>query len=176
MTRAPPPEGRDLEAFFRARWPLLVRALTLLCGDREVAADVAQEALARVAARWPRVSRMEAPEGYCYRIAVNLLKREMRRAHRKARAVDRLRSGESHAAAAADVEGAMALRDAVAALPPRQRLAIVLRYFSDLDTHAAAHAMGCQAGTVRALTSQALQALRARGLPALDPEREVSHE
>lgn len=63
-----------------------------------------------------------------------------------------------------DPADAVAVRDAVAALPPRQRAAIVLRYFADLPVRDAAAVMGCAEGTIRALTFKAIAKLRAQGL------------
>jgi RNA polymerase sigma factor (sigma-70 family) len=51
----------------------------------------------------------------------------------------------------------------VAGLPPRQRAAVVLRYFADLSVAETAAAMGCAQGTIKALTSQGLGTLRSRG-------------
>lgn len=60
------------------------------------------------------------------------------------------------------------MREAVAALPPRQRVAVVLRYFADCDIAATAEVMGCRPGTVRALTAQALERLRGAGFTSDD--------
>jgi hypothetical protein len=49
---------------------------------------------------------------------------------------------------------------ALGALPPRQRVALVLRYFEDLSEADAAEAMGCSVGTVKSTTSRALERLR----------------
>jgi RNA polymerase sigma factor (sigma-70 family) len=58
----------------------------------------------------------------------------------------------------------VAVRAAVSALPPRQRAAIVARYYLDLDVAASAELLGCQPGTVKALTHQAIASLRRAGL------------
>jgi RNA polymerase sigma factor (sigma-70 family) len=50
----------------------------------------------------------------------------------------------------------------VAALPRRQRAALVLRYFSDLSVDRTAEVLGCAPGTVKSLTSQAIASLRDR--------------
>jgi RNA polymerase sigma factor (sigma-70 family) len=55
---------------------------------------------------------------------------------------------------------AIAVRAAVAALPERQRAAVVLRYFADLPVSAVAEILSCAHGTVRSLTSQAIERLR----------------
>lgn len=61
----------------------------------------------------------------------------------------------------ADAAEDFAVRDAVSRLPVRQREAVVFRYFGQLSVRETAAAMGCAEGTVRALTSQGIAALRA---------------
>jgi RNA polymerase sigma factor (sigma-70 family) len=58
------------------------------------------------------------------------------------------------------IESKMELADAVAALPPRQRAALVLRYFEDLSETETAEALGCSVGTVKSTTSRALERVR----------------
>jgi DNA-directed RNA polymerase specialized sigma24 family protein len=48
----------------------------------------------------------------------------------------------------------------VAALPPRQRVAVTLRYFVDLSEADTATAMGCSRGSVKSYTSRGVAALR----------------
>jgi RNA polymerase sigma factor (sigma-70 family) len=55
---------------------------------------------------------------------------------------------------------AITIRRAVATLPRRQRVVLVLRYYADLPVIDVAHLMGCAPGTVKSLTSQAVSALR----------------
>jgi RNA polymerase sigma factor (sigma-70 family) len=72
-------------------------------------------------------------------------------------------------APAADQYRAVADRDylirAVRELPPRQRAAVVLRYFSDLDDAEIADALGCSVSTVRSQISRALTSLRVAASP-----------
>jgi RNA polymerase sigma factor (sigma-70 family) len=137
--------------------------MVLFCGDRVVAEEVTQEALVRALERWPRVSQMASPEAWVYKTAVNLARSSFRRRalerRANARAVDRAES-----AALPDTADAVAVRAAVAALPPRQRAAIVARYFAGFDVSEAAAALGCAEGTVKALTHKAMAKLREAGL------------
>ena len=52
------------------------------------------------------------------------------------------------------------LAAAIAALPERQRLAVFLRYYADLDYASIAEALGVKAGTVAASLSAAHENLR----------------
>ena len=62
--------------------------------------------------------------------------------------------------AAADLEAVLDLRAALAALPPRQRAAVVLRYYCDLSVDQTAEVLRCSAGIVKSQTSRGLTALR----------------
>lgn len=152
----------DAEVYCRKHWPGLVRTLTAYTGDAALAQDLAQEALATVLLRWPRVQRMASPGSYVYRVGINLAKDAVARLARErptAGVGDGAESAMDHTARL-DVEAA------VAALPVRQRLAVSLRYLADLSIAQTAEVMGCRPGTVRALCHQATQALRAS--PDLD--------
>jgi RNA polymerase sigma factor (sigma-70 family) len=64
-----------------------------------------------------------------------------------------------------------ALRAAVAALAPRQRAMVVLRYFGDCSLEEVGVALGCRPGTVRATLHQALKRLRAAELDVVRTAR-----
>ncbi len=65
--------------FMAARWPGLVRLAYGLTGDRWLAEDVAQAALASAYAAWWRVRRADDPDAYVRRILVNTSHRRFRR-------------------------------------------------------------------------------------------------
>src|SRR5687768_11044240 len=152
------PTPLALAVFYRAEYPRLVAALTLYCGDRELAAELAQETMARAWRHWSRVGRFDSPAGWVHRVGINLANSAMRRAALRARLTKAERHDE--AASSTDISAAVALREAVAALPRRQRTALVLRYFVDLPHDDVAALMRCRPGTVRALTTQAIANLR----------------
>lgn len=136
----------------------LVAALTLYTGDRDVAEELAQEALARAWERWARVGAMSSPEGWVFRTARNLAVSRWRR-----RAIERrARRGPSDVSVLDPAE-AVAIRDAVAALPERQRATIVARFYLGLSVAETARELDCAEGTVKAATSQALDRLRSAG-------------
>ncbi len=137
----------------------LVGAMALYTGDPELARDVAQEALVRACARWGRVSRLDTrPGAWVHRVALNLAKNEARRRGRERVAIHRLQ-GRAEEVIADPAEGAP-VRAALAELAPRQRAALVLRYWSQLSVRETATAMRCREGTVKALTHQAIARLR----------------
>lgn len=157
MSRASPDEQEDVTAFCRALHSRLVGALALHCGDAGVGEELAQEALARVWERWSTVREMASPDAWAFRVGFNLSSSRFRRAAAERRARARLPATRREAPDPAD---AIAVRAAVALLPPRQRAAIVLRYFADLSIEDTAAALGCRPGTVKSLSSHAMARLR----------------
>ncbi len=122
----------------------------VVLGRRAEAEDVAQETLARAYVRWRSVQ--EYAEPWVVRVAGNL-------------AIDRVRRrGHVGALPARDHAGPDAtridLQRALAALPRRQREAVVLRYLADLPERDVATMLGCSPGTVKTHTSRGLASLR----------------
>jgi RNA polymerase sigma-70 factor (ECF subfamily) len=141
----------------------LVGSLTLTCGDRGIAEELAQDTLVRVWERWPQVSRMASPEGWTFRTAFNLAGSWGRRRHAERRA-NRRSIPAVAATGTIDVAEIEAVRRAVSALPERQRAVIVARFYLGYDVAGAAELLDCAPGTVKAATHQALANLRASGL------------
>jgi RNA polymerase sigma-70 factor (ECF subfamily) len=143
-----------LERIYRDEYPRFLRVATAVVGDEASAHDVVQEAFAR-AIQSAASYRGEGPlEGWLWRVLVN--------AASAARARTRAVADELPA----DIEAPdnptdeYGVRDWVAALPERQRLAIFLRYYADLDYRAIAEALDVEIGTVSATLSAAHTALR----------------
>ena len=157
-----PDPGGDFDAVFRAHYDRLVRALTIVSGDRETAADAVQEAFVRAHVRWRRVRHYEDPVGWVRRVAINRLHDDRRRAGRKQRAVDRLAAlGRAHAAPADADVGRDALDELLATLPRQQRLATALFYVEELSVAEVAAALGLAEGTVKSHLHDARRRLRA---------------
>jgi RNA polymerase sigma factor (sigma-70 family) len=124
-------------------------------GDREAAAEVAQEVAIVAFRRHASLRDPNALDAWLYRTAVRAALREAKRSS--------TRRVAEHAAAAPERAadgGALAAAQLLTGLPPRQRAALTLRYVHDLDDHAIATALGCRRGTVRSLLSRGLTALR----------------
>ena len=134
----------EFEPWYRAEFPRVLGAMTMLCGDPETARDCASEAFARALERWSRVGKMESPGGWTYRVALNVMRRRGRRASLEAKLLRRYRPTESHEIPLSDHQ----VWNAVRALPDRQRTAITLRYVADLPEREIAEAMGVSPGTV----------------------------
>jgi RNA polymerase sigma factor (sigma-70 family) len=147
----------DQEGFCEQEYGRLLGVLTLYCGDRELARDLAQEALARACAHWSRVAGMDAPGAWVQRVALNLAN-----AHWARRRRERGFAGSIAEAVTSDPDwdDVLSVRAAVVSLAPRQRAALILRYYADLPVAEVAKVMRCREGTVKALTHQAIQALR----------------
>jgi RNA polymerase sigma-70 factor (ECF subfamily) len=143
----------------------MARALLVIGGDAEAACDAVAEAFSRAYARWPRVSAMDSPMGWVYRVALNDLRRRMRR-----RAHERLLLRRVHVEIVPPADIDPELWAAVAALPPRQREAIVLRYVGDLTEREVATVLGISEGAA----SNALTAARRRLADQLTDREEAS--
>ena len=161
-------EGVTFEEFASTRLPGLLRYAVVLTGDRELAQDVVQEALARAHVRWRQVERAGSPDAYVRRMVLNeFLSWRRRWQVRQVRAVgerlvelsDARPGGRDHAQ---DVVEADELWARLAALPPRQRAVLVLRYYEQLDDADIADLLECSAATVRSHASKALTTLRLR--------------
>jgi RNA polymerase sigma factor (sigma-70 family) len=141
------------EIFFAATNPRLFTALWLVTGDRYEAEEIAQDAFLRVLERWDRVGRLDNPERYVFRTAMNVFRNRYRRAALATR------RGLSLAPQASDELAAVEDRDEVIRLlrplPPRQRAAVVATSILDLSAEEAGRVLGMRSATVRALASRA---------------------
>lgn len=154
--------GRELEAqqrFCAAAWPRLVGAMSHYCGDVSVAEELVQEALLRACGRWAHVSSLGSPEGWTYKVAVNLANSRWRRQRAERRA--RIHLGPAtERADIAPVETQLDVRAALRTLTEPQREAVILRYMLDLSAEQTAEVLGTTPGAVRALTHRGAERLR----------------
>ena len=145
----------ELEELYRSRFDVFARVAASVTGDGERARDAVQEAFA-TAVRKRGSFRGEGPlEAWVWRIVLNAARSDVRRS---IPAVDL----DEQAAANGHPEGDAELRVALARLPERQRTAVFLRYYADLDYVAIGEALGIRTGTVAATLNAAHTALRSR--------------
>jgi RNA polymerase sigma-70 factor (ECF subfamily) len=161
--------GLDFETWYELEHPRLIASLLLATGDVDLAREAVDEACLRTLARWPRVSRMDSPSAYTYRVAVNVAHRRWRRAALEQRLLARRPPRPTTVPAPAGEAW-----DVVRDLPPRQRTAVVLRYVADLTEAEIALAMGVSRSTVSSTLADARRALAVR-LTEPDPEVEDHH-
>ena len=168
----PEPTRAGFEEWVAARRPALMRTAYLLTGDPHDAEDLVQTSLVKVVPVWGRVAG--DPEAYVRRVLVTTNVSRWRR--RRWREVHTDAVPERVAAAPPTDEG-LALRDAMAKLPPRQRAVVVLRYYEDLTERQTADVLGVAVGTVKSQARDALARLR-QLLPGLDvvQERDEARE
>jgi RNA polymerase sigma-70 factor (ECF subfamily) len=144
----------ELEELYRSRFDVFTRVAASLTGDGERARDAVQEAFA-TAVRKRGSFRGEGPlEAWVWRIVLNAARSDVRRGNS---AVD-FEQAASNGHPERDAE----LRAALARLPERQRTAVFLRYYADLDYVAIGEALGIRTGTVAATLNAAHTALRSR--------------
>lgn len=145
------------ERFYAAEFDGVFRAAYVFCGDRDEAAEAAQEAFVRAYDRWERLRRESWAAGWAVTTALNLTRRGLRRRRRLRMLVAEGAAPVSHDAPSLDrVTVAAALRE----LGHRQRTAVVLYYLVDLPVPAVAALMRCSEGTVKAHLSQSRTRLK----------------
>jgi len=145
----------SIERLYRERFAKFLRVAEAIAGEHEAARDAVQEAFIR-ALRHRRTFRGDGPlEGWVWRIVVNEARR-FSSPESRARA-----STTEHTSDGRVPDGD--LRAVIAALPERQRLAIFLRYYADLDYAAIGDVLDVERGTVSAMLHAAHGNLR-RGL------------
>jgi len=164
--------GDSFEEFVRGRSTHLFQLALLLAGQNQAdAEDLLQVALERAWRRGPVRYREGSPEPYVRRILVNASIDRWRWLRRRG---EEPLGDPAPGGVAADPAGAVARRDmllrSLAALPPRQRAVLVLRYWEDHSEAEVAEMMGCSVGTVKSQASRGLARLRLlTGDPAGEP-------
>jgi RNA polymerase sigma-70 factor (sigma-E family) len=155
-------DARELAAFsefVEARSSSLFRTAYLMVGDHQLAQDLLQEALVKTLIAWPRLQDRENVEPYTRRIVVTTAISWRRR-----RSFHERPTGILPEASRPDQAETVVTHDAVVAalltVPPRQRAAIVLRYYQDLTEAQTAEALGCSVGAVKSQVSAGLKRLR----------------
>jgi len=163
-------QRRDTPAFSELvdnRSHALLRTAYLMAGDHQLAQDLLQEALVKTFMAWPRLRDPERADAYARRAIVTTAIDWRRRRSFHERPVE----GTPDASGTDAQDGVVThqvLIGHLRGLPPRQRAAIVLRFYEDLSVTQTAEIMGCSAGSVKSHVSIGLRKLRERVRPAFD--------
>lgn len=149
---AAPSDREDVTAVYGRLRPSLTRVAYLLTFDVHEAHDVVQECFLVALSRWDVI---DDPDAYLRR-AVSNRAYKLTRDRRRRQAKDRRHKAEHRH----DVGEAEYLADAIAALPPKERAVVVLRYHLDLSTAEVAEYLGMRPGSVGPTLTRALRRLK----------------
>jgi RNA polymerase sigma factor (sigma-70 family) len=148
------------EAVCRAHQARLLRLLTVASPDPETAADVLQEAFARLFLNWETVSQHPNQPAWVMRVALNLLSNRRRSYRRKVAALVRLGQAEFRSEPFETCEERLDLVRAIRGLPPRRRLILALHYLEGLPVTEIAECLHVSPGTVTKQLHRARTTLR----------------
>lgn len=145
----------SLEAIYRRSYGRFLRVALAIVGERETAREVVQDAFAKAIRDRSGFHGSGTPEAWVWAIVVNLARSVLRQ---RTRGVDS--ESETFAASNGHAVEWPELRAAVAALPERQRLAIFLRHYADMNYEQIAAVLEIERGTVAATLHSAHATLR----------------
>jgi RNA polymerase sigma-70 factor (sigma-E family) len=148
----------EFAEFATSASPRLRRTAFLLCGDWHVAEDLTQETLAKVFVAWWRISRHDAAHAYATRTLANTYLAGQRRRRVGELLTDR---PPERSAELGTPELRVMVLQALAALSPKARAVVVLRYWEDLSVEQVAALLGCSTGNVKSQSARSLDKLRA---------------
>jgi len=150
---APSRDPAAFEALYADSYRSMVFLAFATTQSLEAAEEIAQEAFLQLYRHWESVAAQRA---WLRRAVVSLSTSWVRRTV-KSRSVEPVLQAIEEAWPDLSVE----VWSALAALPPRQRAAITLRYVEDLSERDIAAALKCRPGTVKSLLSRGRDTLRA---------------
>jgi RNA polymerase sigma-70 factor (ECF subfamily) len=139
--------------------------LNLVNGDRDLAAELTQEAFVRAFDRLDQFAGGSSFYTWLYRLARNRALDVLARKRPVAagdEALERAASAPSPADAVANEDLRARVREALATLPPDVREILLMREFDGLDYEAIAEALEVPVGTVKSRLSRARAELRSR--------------
>ena len=161
-------DDEAVERFLHEGYRRVVGAVALVSGSLDSAEDAVQEAIVRAWERSERSPEIVSFERWVATVALNLSRSRIRRLVVERRAWPRLLQPE---VTPPDPDH-MDVRVALARLPRRQREAIVLRYYLDLDVREVAAVMQVEEGTAKSTLARARETL-GHHLRLDDPEVET---
>jgi RNA polymerase sigma-70 factor (ECF subfamily) len=146
-----------LREVFDLSYRRLVVQLYAVVGDAGEAEDLVQDAFVRASASGSRFMRVENPEAWLRRTAINLHRNRWRKLRNFARIRPQLETPH-------DLPGLdehLVVVDALRRLPEAQREVLALHYLADLPVLEIASALGVPEGTVKSRLMRGREALAA---------------
>lgn len=156
-----PEEEAQFAVYVTARRDRVRRTAYLLCGDWHRADDLTQIAFVKLYGAWQGIRNYGALDAFVRSCLVRATVDESRRPWRRERAVEVLPEIPDTADLSGMVADREVIRQALEAVPPGQRAALVLRYFEGMSVREAAEVLECSEGNVKSQTARGLAALRA---------------
>lgn len=153
----PPVTRWSLREVFDLSYRRLVVQLYAVVGDAVEAEDLVQEAFVKASASGARFLRVENPEAWLRRTAINL----HRNRWRKVRNFSRIRSQLETPRDLPGLDEHLVVVDGLRRLPEAQREVLALHYLADLPVLEIATALGVPEGTVKSRLMRGREALAA---------------
>jgi RNA polymerase sigma-70 factor (sigma-E family) len=142
-----------LHTWFEQHYASLHALARMMLGNQSEAEEVVMDAFAKALFRWRLFRGIDRPDFYLRRVVINECRSKLRRRKVEARALALVRPQEARLDT--DVHAhRIAVWEAIAALPPRQRAAIALRYLDDLTEREIAEITDVPVGTVKSQLSR----------------------
>ncbi len=148
--------SRDFDAFYAATSRGLVSQLYGLTGDWAEAADCLQEAYAKAWQRWATVRKHEIPAAWVRMVAFRLARSRWRRTQQGLALYRRHGVPDDLPGPSLD---AVAIATALARLPEKQRVALVLHHLADLTVVEVSRELDVPESTVKARLTRGRAAL-----------------
>lgn len=149
----------SFEDWYRLVYPRVVTTLSAAFGSADVAADASADAFVKAFQRWDRVGRMERPDGWVYRVALNAGRRDFSRRASEDAALTRAAAAPRRTEPAAEALDEFV--SMVAGLPERMRQIVALRHVADLTESMIAEVLDVSRSTVSSTLRDAYQRLEA---------------
>jgi len=143
----------SFDAWYGREHDRMIATLVLSTGDIELAVEGVDEACSRALVRWKRISAMESPTGWVYRVAINHARRVARRRGMEQRVFRKQVPMPDLPAPAGEIW------ELVASLSQRQRQVVMLRHVAEMKENEIATVLGISRGTVSSTLHDAHQRL-----------------
>lgn len=161
------------EAWYLASHARVLAVLTVVSGDADAASEATDEAFARALARWQRVGVMSSPIGWTYRVALNQLRRRLRRRQHEHQL---LLSASDVSATEQDPSLWLQVLETLRPLTVRQRTVMALTYVADLPQDEVAQLLHISRSTVASTLADAKSAVLGHDAVAIDIWAEGLHD